>query len=264
MTPPRTKHVVRMLFGIPVWAVTQEQALDAAEVAIGRRERLLVGVVNAAKVVNMRRDARLRQAVLTADMILADGAAVVWAARLLGQRLPERVTGIDLMMGLLARSDARGYRVFCLGATDAVLASVTQRVAADYPNVKLVGRRNGYYTPDQEAAVADEIAAARADVLFVAMTSPKKEQFLARWAQHMGVPVCHGVGGAFDVLAGKVKRAPLAWQTLGLEWLYRVLQEPGRLWRRYLITNTLFCALVLREMAARLLGARVPATGVRT
>jgi N-acetylglucosaminyldiphosphoundecaprenol N-acetyl-beta-D-mannosaminyltransferase len=102
--------------------------------------------------------------------------------------------------------------------------------------------------------LADVIAAARPDLLFVAMTSPKKEVFLARWADRMGVPVCHGVGGAFDVLAGKVKRAPKGWQVFGFEWLYRVLQEPRRLWKRYLVTNLLFGKLVLGEFTRRMLG----------
>jgi N-acetylglucosaminyldiphosphoundecaprenol N-acetyl-beta-D-mannosaminyltransferase len=258
----RDETVVRHLFGIPLHALRMNAVLACADVTIARRGRLLVGVVNAAKVVNMRRDPALRQAVLAADMILADGASIVLASRVLGRSLPERVTGIDLMTRLLQRGNERGYRVFCLGATDDVLDQVAGRIAADYPNLRLVGRRNGYYTPAEEAAVADEIAAAHPDMLFVAMTSPKKELFLARWSARLNVPVCHGVGGAFDVLAGKVKRAPRAWQALGLEWLYRVLQEPGRLWKRYLVTNTLFCGLVLRELAARLSGRRQPEPGV--
>jgi N-acetylglucosaminyldiphosphoundecaprenol N-acetyl-beta-D-mannosaminyltransferase len=116
--------------------------------------------------------------------------------------------------------------------------------------VQLVGWQNGYFKADQEADIAAAIAEARPDILFVAMSSPRKEAFLARWAGSMGVCVCHGVGGAFDVLAGKVHRAPERWQRLGLEWLYRVLQEPRRLWRRYLVTNTLFVSMVLWELFA--------------
>jgi N-acetylglucosaminyldiphosphoundecaprenol N-acetyl-beta-D-mannosaminyltransferase len=100
--------------------------------------------------------------------------------------------------------------------------------------------------------VADAIAAAKPDVLFVAMTSPMKERFMARWSARMNVPVCHGVGGSFDVMAGKVERAPALWQRLGLEWLYRVKQEPGRLWKRYLFTNVAFVKLVAREWVRRL------------
>jgi N-acetylglucosaminyldiphosphoundecaprenol N-acetyl-beta-D-mannosaminyltransferase len=181
-------------------------------------------------------------------VILADGASVVWASRVLRRPLPERVTGIDLMTRLLESADQHGYRVYCLGATDDVLQDVVRRIEHEHPGARVVGRRNGYFDADQEPLVAEAIANAQPDMLFVAMSSPKKELFMARWSARMGVPVCHGVGGAFDVLAGRVKRAPERWQRLGLEWLYRVIQEPRRMWRRYLVTNTLFCGMVLREL----------------
>jgi N-acetylglucosaminyldiphosphoundecaprenol N-acetyl-beta-D-mannosaminyltransferase len=255
MTEPGTK--IRQLFGMPIHAVTMSEAVAAAEDAITRRHRLLVGVVNAAKIVNMRRDLALRDAVLNADMIVADGMSVVWASWLLRRPLPERVAGIDLMSRLLERGSERGYRVFLFGAHDDVLKTVAARIASDYPGILLVGQRNGYYAAGEEAGIADEIAAARPDMLFVAMSPPKKEMFLGAWADRMGVPVCHGVGGAFDVVAGKVKRAPGVFQALGMEWLYRVLQEPRRLWTRYLVTNTLFCGLVVQELLQALFG--VPA-----
>jgi N-acetylglucosaminyldiphosphoundecaprenol N-acetyl-beta-D-mannosaminyltransferase len=239
---------VRELFGIPVAALTTDQALDLVDRAVQTRERLQIGVVNAAKIVNMRRNGLLRDDVLSSDVILADGVPVVWASRLLRRPLPERVAGIDLMLGILERGRHRGYRVYCLGATPEVLDVVTARILEKYPGIELAGRHHGYFTQEEEAGIARDIAARRADVLFVAMTSPRKEQFLARWGRRLGVPVCHGVGGSFDVLAGKVRRAPPAWQRLGLEWLYRVKQEPRRLWRRYLVTNTLFCLLLAREV----------------
>jgi N-acetylglucosaminyldiphosphoundecaprenol N-acetyl-beta-D-mannosaminyltransferase len=246
--PPFPRVHARVLFGIPVAAVGMADVLARVDRAVRRRERLHLAVGNAAKVVNMRRDASLRRAVVDSDLVLADGASVVWASRLLGRPLPERVAGIDLMMAILARGSREGYRVFCLGATAEVLAAACARIARDFPGVKLVGRRHGYFTELEEPALAAEIAAARADVLFVAMTSPRKERFLARWAGRLGVPVCHGVGGSFDVLAGKVRRAPAAWQRLGLEWLYRLQQEPRRLGRRYLVTNTVFCWMLAREL----------------
>jgi N-acetylglucosaminyldiphosphoundecaprenol N-acetyl-beta-D-mannosaminyltransferase len=242
---------VLTILGVPISPLTVDQTLALCEQRIRDRRRLLIGVVNAAKVVNLRRDATLRGAVLAADVILADGMAVVWASRLLGRPVPERVAGIDLMVRLLHRAHQRGYRVYCLGATDAVLRDVVARIERDYPGLQLVGWRNGYFGPDQEAQVAADVARARPDLLFVAMSSPKKELFLARWSAQMGVPVCHGVGGSFDVLAGRVKRAPAAWQRFGLEWFYRVLQEPRRMWRRYLVTNTLFSVMVLRELLLR-------------
>ncbi|MCG3128938.1 MAG: N-acetylglucosaminyldiphosphoundecaprenol N-acetyl-beta-D-mannosaminyltransferase [Phycisphaerae bacterium] len=242
------------VLGAPICAATMRNALDLAEQHIAARQRLLIGVVNAAKLVNMRSDAALRESVQSCDVVFADGMAVVWASRLLGRPLPQRVAGIDLMMELLTRGSERGWRVFCLGATQEVLDGVTREIAQRFPGVQLAGAQHGYFTPAQESAVADAIAASRADILFVAMTSPKKEQFLARWSEHMNVPVCHGVGGSFDVLAGKVRRAPRVWQVLGLEWAYRVAQEPRRLWKRYLITNVKFVWMVLGAMVARCLG----------
>jgi N-acetylglucosaminyldiphosphoundecaprenol N-acetyl-beta-D-mannosaminyltransferase len=239
---------VRDLFGIPIAAATMPEVLDLVHEAIVTRRHLRIGVVNAAKVVNMRRDALLRQDVLSSHLILADGISIVWAGRLLGQPLPERIAGIDLMFGLLERGKRHRYRIYCLGATDDVLERVVARIRAEYPGVEVAGARNGYFSSDEEATVAAEIAAARPDVLFVAMTSPKKEHFMGRWAETLRVPVCHGVGGSFDVMAGKVERAPLLWQRLGLEWLYRVKQEPRRLWRRYLTTNLLFMLMLARDL----------------
>ncbi len=242
----------RHLFDVRIDALTTEEMIEAADRAIAARSRLLIGVLNAAKLVNMARDQQLRRAVLGADVTIADGMAVVWACRLLRQRLPERVTGIDVMLRLLERANLRQYRVYCLGAREEVLQQVTARISTEYPGVQLVGARNGYFTPDQEADVAREIAIARPDILFVGISSPKKERFLADWVPVINVPVCHGVGGAFDVLAGLVKRAPGMMQRAGLEWLYRVSQEPGRLWKRYLITNALFAGMVARECGTAL------------
>lgn len=250
-----------VLFDVPVHALTMGQVVELAERAIEQRARLHIGVVNAAKIVNMRRDEQLREAVLSSDLIVADGMSVVWASRLLGRRLPERVAGIDLMMELLKRAHERGYRVYCLGARAEVLREAVARILALYPDVNIVGARDGYFSEDEEAAVAAEIAAAKPDMLFVAITSPKKERLLARWSEAIQVPICHGVGGSFDVLAGTVKRAPRAWQSLGLEWLYRVLQEPRRMWRRYLVTNTAFVGMVLKSMINRRLRGGVSMGG---
>ncbi len=251
MNPASPEAPIRDLFSIPVHAMRMDEVLDRVDETIARRGGLQIGVVNAAKIVGMRSNDLLRRSVLSSDLILADGISVVWASRLLGRPLPERVAGIDLMMGMIRRGNERGYKLFCLGATDEVLDKVSARLAADFPNVRQVGRQNGYFSDDDEAKIADRIAAAKPDILFVAMTSPKKEKFLASWSDRIGVPVCHGVGGSFDVFAGKVLRAPERWQRFGLEWLYRLKQEPRRLLRRYMVTNTLFCAMVLSELLKR-------------
>jgi N-acetylglucosaminyldiphosphoundecaprenol N-acetyl-beta-D-mannosaminyltransferase len=240
------------LLGVPVAAVTLEQVLAIVHTAIHQRGRLQIGVVNAAKLVTMRSNPLLREDVLSSDVILADGSAVVWASRLLGRPLPERVTGIDLMNGMLETGSRAGYGIYLLGATEEVSTAVAKRIGRVYPGVRMVGRRNGYFAIEEEEGIAREIRDSRPDILLIAMSSPKKERFLARWSRHIAVPVCHGVGGSFDVFAGKVQRAPLTWQRLGLEWLYRLKQEPRRLFKRYMLTNTLFCLMTLREMGRKL------------
>jgi len=245
---------VARLFGVPIEAVTMPEVLDRVDSVIANRESLDIGVVNAAKIVNMRKDPELAEAVLASDAIYADGMSVVWASRILGDPLPERIAGIDLMHGILERGRSKGYRVYCLGATQQVLGAVCDDFARSYPGIRIVGSNDGYFDEDEESQLAASIRDAKPDVLFVAITSPKKERFMAKWSDVMNVPVVHGVGGSFDVVAGVVERAPESWQRLGLEWLYRVKQEPRRLWRRYLITNALFCKLILVEGLRSMVG----------
>jgi N-acetylglucosaminyldiphosphoundecaprenol N-acetyl-beta-D-mannosaminyltransferase len=238
----------RELFGIPLAAITMDEMVGIVDEAVSARRPLQIGVVNAAKVVNMQRDPALRDDVLASHIVLADGMAVVWASRLTGRPLPERVAGIDLMYRLIDQAAARGHRLFCLGATPEVLAAAVAAFRRRCPSLIVAGSHHGYYAAADEEAVARAIAASRADIVFIAMTSPRKEQFLARWSRVVDVPVWHGVGGSFDVAAGVVERAPELWQRLGLEWLYRVKQEPRRLWRRYLVTNLLFLRIMLVEL----------------
>ncbi|MCA9254086.1 MAG: WecB/TagA/CpsF family glycosyltransferase [Phycisphaerales bacterium] len=256
----RSPWPTRRLFDVRIDALSMTDVVGAVATAIETRERLLIGVVNAAKMVKMQRDSALRRAVLGADMILADGMSVVWASRLVRAPLPERVAGIDLMVRILELCNEKKYRVFCFGATEEVLASLRSVIAHDYPGVQLVGARNGYYDASEEPAIAEQIAESKADVLFVGMTSPRKEMFLANWCDTMGVPVCHGVGGAFDVLAGKVRRAPHLVQRAGMEWAFRVAQEPRRLAKRYIDTNSVFIGMLAREkyrdLKTRLFGKR--------
>lgn len=236
------------LFGLSVAAVTLDEAVAKAERAIARRERHLIAVVNAAKIVKLSTDRLLRESLLAADITFADGQAVVWASRLLRQPLPERVAGIDLFEALLDLAHDRRYAVYLLGAKPAVLARLRDVVEERWPGVGLVGARDGYFADEESAEVAAEIVSARPDMLFLGMTTPKKEIFLGTYADLLGVPVMHGVGGSFDILAGVTRRAPDTWQRLGMEWAYRVLQEPRRLWRRYLVTNVAFVGLLAREL----------------
>ncbi|MEN3534874.1 WecB/TagA/CpsF family glycosyltransferase [Microbispora sp. ZYX-F-249] len=243
MTAPGRAHR-RSVLGTTLDALTMRQVVAACVEAVDGGGRLDIGVVNAAKIVTMHRDPELRRSVLGCDLVLADGQSVVWAARLLGHRLPERVAGIDLFTELLAEGERRGYRPYFLGATPEVLALLVERVRRDFPGLRIAGYRDGYFPAEESARVAEDIALSGADLLFLGMTSPKKEIFVRDWGEATGAKVVHGVGGAFDVLSGRTRRAPRAWQRLGFEWLYRLLQEPARLGPRYLKTNGRFLLLV--------------------
>ncbi|HET9624042.1 MAG TPA: WecB/TagA/CpsF family glycosyltransferase [Kofleriaceae bacterium] len=204
--------------------------------------------INAAKVVRYRDDAALRDAVDHAHLLTMDGQSVVWAARALGRAAPARVAGIDLMAALLAHAARHGYSVYLLGARQDVVEACVARARAQHPGLIVAGYRNGYFKPEDEAAVVAEIRAARPDILFLGFGSPHKEYFMKAHYRALEVPFVMGVGGTFDVLAGRVARAPRWMQRAGLEWSHRLLQEPRRMWRRYLVSNTRFVSLVARDL----------------
>jgi N-acetylglucosaminyldiphosphoundecaprenol N-acetyl-beta-D-mannosaminyltransferase len=236
-----------VLFGLRVDALDLDGAVERCRAAIDSGQRLLVGVVNAAKIVAIRENPTLRQSILMCDMVLADGQAVVWASRLLGGSLPERVTGIDLFEALLEVAERERRSIYLFGARPEVLEKVLEELASRHPDLVVAGHRDGYFAPEEVPAIAEDIMASGADMLFLGITSPIKENFLGEYADRLGVPVLHGVGGSFDILAGLTRRAPERWQRLGLEWAYRLVQEPRRLWKRYLRTNSRFLLIVARE-----------------
>jgi N-acetylglucosaminyldiphosphoundecaprenol N-acetyl-beta-D-mannosaminyltransferase len=236
---------------LPVDDLTMEETLDAVDrfIAAGGVHQHVV--VNVSKVVQASHDPELRSVIAACDLINADGQPILWAARLLGMPLRERVTGIDLMGRLIERAAERGHRLYLLGARPEVVAAVATRIRAEAPGAVIAGWRDGYWSPEEEPDVVAAIAAARPDILFVAFGSPAKERFLARWKDSIGAPFVMGVGGSFDVYAGRVKRAPAWMRRVGLEWLFRVSQEPGRMWRRYAGDAPRFAWLVLRAWARR-------------
>jgi N-acetylglucosaminyldiphosphoundecaprenol N-acetyl-beta-D-mannosaminyltransferase len=207
-------------------------------------------VVNVAKLVHMQTDSALADSVKSCDIVNIDGMGVVWGARFCGHQVAERVAGVDLFHQLLALSNRNAYPVFLLGATAEVVQKTAEVVQVQNPGIKIAGYHHGYFW-DDEQAVVDAIRASGARLLFVAITSPKKENFINQWREQLGVDFVMGVGGTFDVVAGKVSRAPVWMQNAGLEWFYRVLQEPGRMWKRYLQTNSQFAWLLLKEKFRR-------------
>jgi N-acetylglucosaminyldiphosphoundecaprenol N-acetyl-beta-D-mannosaminyltransferase len=240
--------------------VTMDEALDRIASAIGSRSYCRHVAINAAKVVALQHDERLRDFVNDCELVTADGQAVVWASRLLHDPVPERVTGIDLMDALFARAEERGWRVYVLGARHDVLLTAVQRIRDRHPGLRIVGYRDGYFDAVHDGAVAESIRRTGAQLLFVAISSPRKEHFLATYGREVGAPFVMGVGGAIDVVAGRRRRAPVLWQRLGLEWLFRLGQEPLRLSRRYATTNVRFLLLVAREFTGQraVVGARGP------
>jgi N-acetylglucosaminyldiphosphoundecaprenol N-acetyl-beta-D-mannosaminyltransferase len=259
--PADPRSIRARVLGCEIDRVDMREALSRCESYITERSSAQHMAVNAAKIVFCRRHIELQRLINDCELVTADGQAVVWASRLLGDPLPARVTGIDLMQELLALADRRRYRVFILGSRPEVLSLAIARIKARHPRLTIAGARHGYFSDKEEAEVAAEIRSAHPDLLFVALPTPRKEYFLGRWRSQLDVPFSMGVGGAIDVLAGETRRAPISVQRLGLEWAFRTWQEPRRLGKRYLITNSAFVWLTLRGTVRRGHGPRRHAAG---
>ena len=238
-----TNYQVTNLFGIKIHALTMDELINICGECISKRDSLLLGVINVAKLVNSRKNDELHRSLTEADIVLADGLPIKWLSRMMGSPLPERVAGIDIMYRLLKEANKKNYRVYFLGAKPKVLQTMITNVEKDYPDIPVAGYRDGYFDKDEEQDVAKNIKDSRADILFVGISSPKKENFLKNWRNFIDIPICHGVGGSFDILAGVTNRAPVWMQNYGLEWLYRLIQEPRRMWKRYFFTNIMFIKL---------------------
>lgn len=243
------------MMGCHIDNLSMEETLQTIEgfIRSGRPHQHVV--VNVDKLVKASRDDKLRTIINDCALINADGMPVVWASRLLGKGLKERVAGIDLFEALMKRASESGWRVFLLGAKEEVVSEVNSLYPRMYPGLTIAGYRNGYWSPEEEVDVVEQIKSCRPDLLFVAISSPKKEQFLGRYQAEMKIPFAMGVGGTFDVAIGKVKRAPLWMQKSGLEWFYRFLQEPRRMFRRYFVDDVAFLWLLAKE-GVRLLFSR--------
>lgn len=234
---------------IPVDALTMEETLQQIGIAIEQKRPIHHVVVNAAKLVNAQNDKALKESIVNCDIINADGQAIVWASRFLNQPLPERVAGIDLMEELVGVAAKKGYKIFFFGAKEDIVKKVVDTYSEKYGAGIIGGYRNGYFDKMEEPLIAKQIADSGAHILFVAMGSPKKEIFLNTYKNEIKAPFIMGVGGSFDVVAGFVKRAPVWMQKAGMEWFYRVAQEPGRMWKRYLVGNSKFIYLIMKEKA---------------
>lgn len=238
---------VSNLYGCDVAALTLEETLEEINYRIKNRITTQHVVINAGKVVLMDKDSRLVDIIKKCPIINADGQSIVWASKFLGKPVPERVAGIDLMEDIIKLSVKEGYGIYFFGAEEAVVKKVVNSYKEKYSGINISGYRNGYFTDEDMPLIIEDMKNSKADILFVAFSSPKKEYWLEENIDKINIPFCMGVGGSFDVVAGKTVRAPRWMQKMGLEWFYRFLQEPGRMWKRYLVGNTKFILITLKE-----------------
>lgn len=223
--------------------LSMEETIVKVEEIINSRIPTQHVVINASKVIQMEKDKELQKIVNNSSIINADGASILWASKKLGVPLKERVTGIDLFLNLVALANKKKYKIFLFGAREEVVKKVQEVIKRKHPNVEIVGYRNGYFITEDEKAIVDDMSKSNADMLFVAFSSPKKEYWINKYLNDINIPFIMGVGGSFDVVAGYTKRAPLWMQNNGLEWFYRFIQEPRRMWKRYIIGNAKFLKL---------------------
>ncbi|WP_157456734.1 WecB/TagA/CpsF family glycosyltransferase [Carnobacterium maltaromaticum] len=237
-----TKRI--QLLGSQLDSLTMNETLEVIDTLIKNRIPIQHVVINASKINLMGKNEWLKTIINDCPLINADGQSIVWAGRFLGYKIPERVAGIDLFDKLVEKAAGDGLRVYYFGGEETVVRKVIQVHQELYPQLKIAGFRNGYFKESESSVIAQEISASKADILFVAFSSPKKEFWIHKYKEQMNIPFSMGVGGSFDVIAGKTKRAPRWMQKLGLEWFYRFIQEPRRMFKRYIIGNILFLKLV--------------------
>ncbi len=252
---PITPQQVELL-GVPVHNVTMEEAITRIELLIARGKPAHVVTPNVDHLVKLQHHASFRRAYDAAELVLADGMPLVWASRLLRSPLRAKVSGSDLFVAFAEVAAARGHRLYFLGGRPGAAAGAAEVLEGRHPGLRVCGvdapPRGFERDPRLNAAVIARVRAARPDVLFVGLGAPKQELWIHGHREALGVPVSIGVGASFDFVAGMVRRAPGWMQQAGLEWLWRLLMVPRRLWRRYLVEDTAF----LYYLSAQLLAAK--------
>lgn len=226
---------------------TMEGCVDSLAAATRSGQRGWLATVNVAILMMMRKDPFLQDFVDRARWVLCDGQPLIWLSRFLGTPLRGRLTGVDLIDPLCARAAKEGYVVYFLGASQEIIEQAAAKICGRHPGLKC-HFANGYFSAEEASARADEVARAGTDWLVVGMGVPRQERFISEQWDRLDVSVAIGVGGSFDVIAGLRRRAPEMVQKAGMEWGYRLAQEPKRLWRRYLQTNSQFTLLAAREI----------------
>ena len=219
--------------------IRMEEALDRAEVLLEGEKASYVVTPNTEIVWRSREDPRLLEAIRGASLVLPDGIGVVYGAGILGCPIQERVPGIDFMYQILKRT--QGKKVFLLGAKPGVAEKAAERLKTEMPGLTVCGTENGYFTED--APIVEKVNASGADILFVCLGFPKQEYWMHDHASQLNVKLMAGLGGSLDVFAGLARRAPKGWQKLGLEWLYRLLEDPKRIKRMIVLPKFMFTVI---------------------
>ncbi|RKN87028.1 WecB/TagA/CpsF family glycosyltransferase [Paenibacillus ginsengarvi] len=237
------------VMGIPFPKITLDRTVELLSQVIEQKRPELFHVITVNPEITMacQKDESLRSIVDEAGLITADGIGIVMVSRIRGGGIPERVTGYDTLLRLLHNGNEKGWSFYFLGADAATNEKCCDVISVKYPNVNIAGRHHGYFTPDNEGAIVEEIAGLKPDVLVVALGAPYAERWIHQYKGRLGAKIAIGVGGSLDVIAGKVKETPDVWKRLNIEWLYRLLRQPSR-WRRQLVLPRFAVrALLFRE-----------------
>ena len=233
------------ILGFSVSNCGYNELLHYVNAAIKSRKITHIITANAAILVSAVYDHELREILKEADITTADGMSIVWAIRLLGHVCKERVTGIDSIFKIARNAEALNHRIFLLGASQAVIEKVTKILKERFPELQIAGYHNGYF--DNDDNTINLIKKTKPDIIFIGMGAPRQEKWIYKNKNILDIPILMGVGGSFDVIAGNVSRAPSWIQKIGMEWCYRLIQEPRRLWKRYLFTNAVFVLLFIQQ-----------------
>jgi len=234
-------------FNTPLDILSMKEVISIAEYSMHSKTKVQQVVINVAKFINMRKDEKLRKSVCESDLINVDGMGIFLALKIFGYVIKERVCGTDLMENLIELCEDKNFKPFFLGARQDILEKAITNIKNKYPKIDIAGYHHGYFSENDEEGIYRHIENCKTDCLFVAISSPKKEIIMNKLKKNYSVPFVMGVGGSIDVIAGKVKRAPLWMQKYGLEWLFRLIQEPKRMWKRYLITNTEYVLFLIKN-----------------
>jgi N-acetylglucosaminyldiphosphoundecaprenol N-acetyl-beta-D-mannosaminyltransferase len=241
--------------GVLIDNLSMQETLEAIEIFVKERKPLYLTNPNVDILIRCHRDPEFAQYFKEGALCLADGMPLLWAAKWLGTPLKEKVSGSDLVPKVCVMANQKGYKLFFLGGRPGAADAAKDKLLKDLPNIQIVGTYAPPFGFEKNNAelkiIVDMVKSKKPDILFVGLGAPKQERWIKTYLNEVNVPVVMGVGVTFEFIAGIVKRAPIWMQKIGLEWFWRLLMEPGRLWKRYLVDDTQFLGLILRQKLAQ-------------